>query len=463
MLLIALGIFLPKLLLGFSVAHLIWKNQAVSAYLLKLALGIPVGMGISALGMFIGLLMGINLKIYSFVELFFALGLTFVVGYLYCDFQVIFGGIKKGSDRFEKYFLLAFAITFAAALAAYYLFAQNNQHGFEDAWLMWNLSARYLYRTGNLSILLPASHTFRYHPDYPLLVSLNIAWGWNILGIDTTKVQVVVAALFSFSITAILFTSLNFLRDVFQAIIVSVVALMTPWLIFLGTWQYADIPLSVYFLATGVMFAIYLRTRETGALVLAGLLSGFSAWTKNEGLLFLALSTIILALVLLKDRSIKKFIYLSGGLALPLVVTLIYKALIKTPTDLFSSHASFLSNILDLNRYSLIFSAFAKEINTFGGWPVSIWLVLAIYALIVRFEAQEKLSMLGVFLLIAAQFGGYFAIYLVTSPDLAWHLATSLNRLLTHLYPLGLFLLFFILKSPLRSFRQEIVNNAPSH
>jgi hypothetical protein len=61
-----------------------------------------------------------------------------------------------------------------------------------------------------------------------------------------------------------------------------------------GASQYADIPLSFFFLATVALVHFYRQRsvqipdgRPICLLVLAGVAAGFAAWTKNEGLLFL--------------------------------------------------------------------------------------------------------------------------------------------------------------------------------
>ena len=53
MFLLAALAFLPKLILGFSIAHLIWADQRISSLLLKFFLGIPLGHGNRILSSFL--------------------------------------------------------------------------------------------------------------------------------------------------------------------------------------------------------------------------------------------------------------------------------------------------------------------------------------------------------------------------------------------------------------------------
>ena len=47
-LLLSLFIFVPKILVGFALAHLLWKDIDLPAMLLKLGLGVPLGLSLSA-------------------------------------------------------------------------------------------------------------------------------------------------------------------------------------------------------------------------------------------------------------------------------------------------------------------------------------------------------------------------------------------------------------------------------
>src|SRR5512133_204928 len=52
--------FLPKILAGFIIAHLLWKDFDFPAILLKLSIGVPLGLAISASLFFIAVLMGVS-------------------------------------------------------------------------------------------------------------------------------------------------------------------------------------------------------------------------------------------------------------------------------------------------------------------------------------------------------------------------------------------------------------------
>ena len=68
-----------------------------------------------------------------------------------------------------------------------------------------------------------------------------------------------------------------------------------------GSYRYPSVPLGFFFLSTLAVLAVQDRLPETeGRLsVLAGLLAGAAAWTKNEGTLFVAVLVLARLLVLL--------------------------------------------------------------------------------------------------------------------------------------------------------------------
>jgi hypothetical protein len=71
-----------------------------------------------------------------------------------------------------------------------------------------------------------------------------------------------------------------------------------------------------------------------------------------------------------------------------------------------------------------------------------------LYGLLVWFDYSEHLIVKFIGLALLLQLFGYMFIYLLTPYDLAWHVNTSIERLLLHLFPTGLFLFFYATKSP---------------
>jgi hypothetical protein len=175
-----------------------------------------------------------------------------------------------------------------------------------------------------------------------------------------------------------------------------------------------------------------------------------SAWTKNEGLLFLT------AIFLTQFAGIaywgkrrcyaRPLLPFFAGLLPLLSIIFYFKFSLAPPNDLISSLDWKLTvgRILDGSRYLLISRVFLEEMSRF---PIFI---LAFYFLCLgitanrthRSESRSLLWVLGIMLL------GYFFTYVATPQDLAWHLGTSLCRLLLQLWPSTVFAFFLLARTP---------------
>ena len=192
---------------------------------------------------------------------------------------------------------IAFAVALVAALYSATLRILAHPYGSGwDSFAIWNLHARFLYR-GNahwrdgFTALISWSH-----PDYPLLLPAAIAHFWTLLGHETPMVPALLGLVFTFATAGLLFSALDILIGRASALLGGMALLATPFFIELGTWQYADVPLSFFFLATLVLLHMHRAQFAAGAvdgrlsrgfLALAGITTGLAAWTKNEGVLFL--------------------------------------------------------------------------------------------------------------------------------------------------------------------------------
>ena len=70
------------------------------------------------------------------------------------------------------------------------------------------------------------------------------------------------------------------------------------------------------------------------------------------------------------------------------------------------------------------------------------------YFMGVDIKQQDKSFLLTAALCLGIMLTGYFFIYVITPKNLDWHIRTSLNRLLLHLWPAFLLLCFIIIKAP---------------
>jgi 4-amino-4-deoxy-L-arabinose transferase-like glycosyltransferase len=296
------------------------------------------------------------------------------------------------------------------------------------------------------------------HADYPLLLPASIARGWSFVGSDTTAVPVLVAGLFTFAIAWLLLASLSSLRSRGQGLVAAAVVLGWHELVMQGTWQYADVPLAFFILASVVAIALAgtVTDGRDRFLVLAGIMAGLAAWTKNEGLLFLLAFFVAHFAVTAHRRGWRKSLGATGsmllGLAPILALVVWFKWGIAPSNDLIASLdlSTTLGRLTDMSRYGTVLAGFAIRLSRLGGWLVSAPVALALYMLAVgvKLGERERPAVATAALAVGLTLAGYFFVFVITPHDLGWHVATSLHRLFLHAWPSLLFIFFLFARVP---------------
>lgn len=461
---------------GMLLVLLLWPRESVlkGNWLFPGSLSFGFGLGLCSI-VFMVWRAFVGRNLFAIDVAVFALLLA---GYIYKRRIAVVTTIPVSNEKTDSFRLLlvlraGFAIALLAALYAAILrsIAHPSGDGW-DAFAIWNLHARFLFRGGahwrdGFTSLIPWSH-----PDYPLLVPAAIAHFWAGLGRESQMVPALIGVVFTFSSVALLYSSLNAQRGQVSALLGGLTLLATPFFIEQGTAQYADVPLSFFILATIAQLCHYERSfgaeRPGCLLILAGISCGFAAWTKNEGLLFLLAIVASLLLVFVIDRSrsgtletpsqrritlecVRKVLLPLAlflvGVAPLLVLIAWFKRSVAVPNELFSSIA--FHKLLDAWRYHAILKWYGKDFVRFGDWfliPGTVLIVALCFAAPGERLQAANPGFRACRLAVALTLAGYFLIYLITPYDLYWHLRFSLNRLFLQLWPAAIFL--FFLRNP---------------
>jgi hypothetical protein len=378
--------------------------------------------------------------------------------------------VETQSQAMPRCLQIAFGLALLAALYSGVLRAIARPYGSGwDSFAIWNLHARFLFRGGihwrdGFSALIPWSH-----PDYPLLLPAASAHFWTVMGRETTAVPAVLGLVFTVSTVALLFSGLDILVSRTPALLGAMCLLSTPFFIDLGTWQYADVPLSFFILATLVLLHLHdgfaLRGVESRSpLVLAGLAAGFAAWTKNEGVLFLL--AILLARMWLTSRQssplrrpISQMAPMLLAVAPIFALIALFKRAIAPAGDLFSDPTTMLHKLSDPSRYWAVLKWYGRELIRFGEWwliPLPIVMLVLYFLLKRNVTREEKETVRASAAALIVTLAGYFFIYLITPRDIYWHLRFSLNRLFVQLWPSAIFVFFAALGcEPLTARRRD--------
>lgn len=450
MILQSFAIFVPALISGFGIVHLLWKSEHAAALALKIFLGIGIGLGITSCLYFLRLLLFPGQGGYLTLQVLFLIVILIVLfSQKRIRLDVTFNSLRL--SRLQV--LLGLAAMIVAAIALYYsiTFARLAPHGDYDAQAIWNLRARFIYRSG-----LEWRNAFsplinrNFHMDYPLLIPLSVVGGWNTLGREVLRIPVALSMLFLFGMAGVIYSTTAYLRSGSQAAIATILLLATPGLLLFSTFQTADIPLTYFFLASAGLLVIAGYEKNRGLLFLSGMMAGLAAWTKNEGLPFIILMIICTIFIFGFRQERRNLSSLLAGMAFPLFTIVLFKALISVDNDLFANNglSAIISKLFTPTRYIQILTHLASELFQLGNWPISIIVILLVYALIMGLRSSSNLAEKVLVLIPVSQFIIYLFIYVITPHDLEWHLNYSMSRLLIHIFPLGLFSFFLFVNTP---------------
>jgi len=116
------------------------------------------------------------------------------------------------NDTLDRPLHLAFWVASAVALASAVTHLSRFPHGGNDAWIIWNLRARWLFRAGpggEASAFSP-DILFWSHTDYPLLLPQLIARGDQIAGRESQAIPACLGLLFGGVSVALVVAALPF-------------------------------------------------------------------------------------------------------------------------------------------------------------------------------------------------------------------------------------------------------------
>ena len=443
------GGLLLCVLAGFCAVRAIWSApRHWSAHdPLRLALSPAIGLGLLSLVYFavrVVLGQGNGLAVGGFAVLTLALA----AGAWWRAGQAAPEAWKRNSAPIWLW--IAFAVVAGIALATVLMIVVASPHGERDAWSIWDMRARFLFRaveTGApFNPLMERSHL-----DYPLLVPSAVAgwWAWN--GGEAQWLAAAVAILFLGSAVTVSVLVLARLRSTTLGLTAGMVLAGTPLLTRNAGALYADVPVGYFFLAAVALGLLALQAEDRRPLAfLAGLHAGMAAWTKNEGLMFCGV-LLLSFLVVIRSRSelgqrVRLLLPMVAGMLVVLVFVGHFKFHYAPANDLIAAgkSTSMGAHLVDLPRYTMVFLSIVEGLLMFGDWFVPPVFVMGVWLGLQGLRRVESGAMLWPFVAASLQLLGYLIVYVVASDRLEWQLQTSVERLLLQIWPLAVFSLMLL-------------------
>jgi hypothetical protein len=459
--------FVLSLLMGLAIVTLLWPCRRLQADLLtKVSLATGLGLGATSCLSFLYLVArGGQLDYLPVAEIVVLIALMTGVFLKHSPAESPGLARSKEPGPWTAAGPAAALALFLVGAATFGLASACWPHGDWDAWGIWNLHARFLYRGGAQWTNFLSEHLSWAHRDYPLLLPACVMRSWVFAGGETVAGPIWVAFVFMAGTALLLFSGLALLSGKLCASLATIVLVATPFFMGHAAAQYADVPLGFFYLATVVLFCLAGRAREApGLLALAGLACGMAAWTKNEGLLFMVSALLARTWILAKTsgmrtcwRQMRPFV---AGLLPVLLIILFFKIQYATPNDILgpAGRQSAMERVLTPSRYATIANWFLSQSLAFGKWdelqffPISpVPLLLGALVLFgIKPDVKDLSGPRTAAWTLGLTLAGYLFILLITPKPLEWQLSSAGGRLLLQLWPSALFVLFMVLRDPLR-------------
>lgn len=294
-----------------------------------------------------------------------------------------------------------------------------------DAWMIWNVRARFLVRAADYRTAFSPDLLYIMHQDYPWLLPGAVAHGFASAG-ESPLVPVLFAGAFGILAVAVVGFRLAELHGARWGLLGALAVLTFPRFLISVADQQSDVPLAVYLALASALVSAAGSPRQ---LWLAGFVAGLGMWTKNEGSLYAAA---LLGAFLVRERDPRRAAMFVLG-ALPCAALLLwFKTTLAPANDLaaFSTPAGMLRNALDVRRWGELLYLVVRRIvyfQQFGFWLVAA--VVAILFLSRRRQPPALLALLGA----CAAFG---CVYLLQGVhDLDPLFRTSADRLVVQMWP----------------------------
>jgi len=286
------------------------------------------------------------------------------------------------------------------------------------------------------------------HPDYPLFLPLTEVWLFLWMGQMNEYLMKFLFPVYTVFLVLSTWAIISRLAGRRSALLAAGLLATTPFVLLHGTIGYADLLLALYYWLATAWLCVWMQTPQYPFLLLGAIFLGLTGWIKNEGLPLMLLNGCALVAYLLARRR--------SGRVRTLRTALLFSgaAMVFLPPWFFLQHSLGLESDLSipplanlpsqaLQRFWPIAKAFGRElfapVAIFTKWNLAWYLLALVVVFYNRNIWQSWLRYPA--LLMAGQVMVYVGVYIITPYKVDWHMATSLDRLFLHFYPLALLLL----------------------
>ena len=298
---------------------------------------------------------------------------------------------------------------------------------------MWNLKAKYLC-CGNEQWLDFLSQSFSYaHTDYPLFLPCILARTSSYIGEFKSTVSLLFSWIFSISNFILNYLYIKKLRDIKYAIFSICLLSLSPNLYIESGKQYSDLLLSLFFLISTYELILWNQNRNSKSPYVCIIFSSICLWTKNEGLPWFALYSLIIIFFIYKKNKPKQLVAFIASL--PAIISSVsVKYISFNSNNILLNITDRLYQLIDPIRYKYII------IYTWDFLSNNLWLIIISISIVFNYKEKQYSDYALLLLLPLSMYFCYFIVYLLSPDNLSWHLDTSFPRIMTPLLPTLMFL-----------------------
>lgn len=407
----------------------------ITCKLLKISLSFATGIIINSVLTFAVICLRLPKQeiILPIVELILILYLIFIAK----KRKILLSNEKVRENTLLKIF---HSITFVCCLILLLLHFYKDLYGSWDGIFIWNLHSKFLYtlyQSGeSFKILFNPAINWS-HIDYPMLLPC-FNYRLHLFSNSYNFINpIVTGIIFYISVVFALAGGIKLLTNTRNGLIAGMILMTIPVFLYESGAQCADVPLSFFILLTFIMLFLYEKFQNKNYLLFTGLFAAASAFTKNEGILFLLVFSF---LYFYTNKNHDKKPYLNGIL-IPALCVLYSKIFLSSQNDIFyqMTIGDILSRLTDFSRYKTVFLYYFTNIIKNIPWIVCL---LSAYFTGTRTKYSKNTNKIMLILCLLIIFIAYTMVYLITPRDLSWHLETSSFRLIVQYISLVIFFVF---------------------
>ncbi len=375
------------------------------------------------------------------------------------------GAVDPAAPPFALNWVLGIiaGVSLGAVLASMAAILAQSPHGAWDSWAIWSLRGKFF--AGGAEFWRNAVDAgFRLsHPEYPVMLSSYLGWGWRLAGLENPLVPQAAAYAYLLSLAGTVGAGIGVLRRASLAWMAIPILLSPIVMVTVPASLYADLPLGALSVASAVLLLVGVALgKDIHCFALAGVFASLCPWMKEEGLLHLLVFSIVaISIAWLSREGASRWWRPPAAFAASAVpASLFYvwfRYAVVPSGNRFESVAQagaggdgLVGRVLDLSRYGEIAEQLWRLFATLGGWVAHPFLLLALALLLLGIcrNRLKNASTLAACAILALLWAGYLASFLLMGERPGPILSASLHRVWVHTWPLLVVAVFLIVNAP---------------